>query len=145
MQHGRQRDPHRLTRTMQEEDLWAQCVRWLEGELPDRDVHTWIRPLQPVFVRDRLNLLAPNRMVVDRVRQDYLELIRRSVKVSGGRDINEVEVAVGAVEPGRSEEHTSELQSLMRISYAVFCLKKKKHTHKLNTLPTPNNYTVHIS
>src|SRR3546814_1261144 len=29
----------------------------------------------------------------------------------------------------RSEEHTSELQSLMRISYAVFCLKKKKHTH----------------
>src|SRR3546814_3338089 len=32
----------------------------------------------------------------------------------------------GAVLPVRSEEHTSELQSLMRISYAVFCLKKKK-------------------
>src|SRR3546814_7015092 len=30
----------------------------------------------------------------------------------------------------RSEEHTSELQSLMRISYAVFCLKKKKHTNQ---------------
>src|SRR3546814_9097082 len=30
----------------------------------------------------------------------------------------------------RSEEHTSELQSLMRISYAVFCLKKKKNTRK---------------
>src|SRR3546814_1485464 len=30
----------------------------------------------------------------------------------------------------RSEEHTSELQSLMRISYAVFCLKKKKRTQK---------------
>src|SRR3546814_7751227 len=29
----------------------------------------------------------------------------------------------------RSEEHTSELQSLMRISYAVFCLKKKKHNN----------------
>src|SRR3546814_7172941 len=35
---------------------------------------------------------------------------------------------------GRSEEHTSELQSLMRISYAVFCLKKKK-----NTINTNNN------
>src|SRR3546814_9729073 len=37
----------------------------------------------------------------------------------------------------RSEEHTSELQSLMRISYAVFCLKKKKHTteqHEENTI-----------
>src|SRR3546814_9922104 len=32
------------------------------------------------------------------------------------------------LEIGRSEEHTSELQSLMRISYAVFCLKKKKNT-----------------
>src|SRR3546814_7940545 len=31
----------------------------------------------------------------------------------------------------RSEEHTSELQSLMRMSYAVFCLKKKKHNERL--------------
>src|SRR3546814_10349526 len=38
--------------------------------------------------------------------------------------------ADGPEEQGRSEEHTSELQSLMRISYAVFCLKKKKHTTK---------------
>src|SRR3546814_9543981 len=34
----------------------------------------------------------------------------------------------------RSEEHTSELQSLMRISYAVFCLKKKKQKHISTTL-----------
>src|SRR3546814_10244421 len=33
---------------------------------------------------------------------------------------------------GRSEEHTSELQSLMRTSYAVFCLKKKKQTSDYN-------------
>src|SRR3546814_8763351 len=37
---------------------------------------------------------------------------------------------------GRSEEHTSELQSLMRISYAVFCLKKKKSN-------TPNTQITH--
>src|SRR3546814_6380216 len=36
----------------------------------------------------------------------------------------------------RSEEHTSELQSLMRISYAVFCLKKKKSTTKLHKYMT---------
>src|SRR3546814_2670631 len=40
-------------------------------------------------------------------------------------------VALSAV--FRSEEHTSELQSLMRISYAVFCLKKKKYTKKYKT------------
>src|SRR3546814_2923999 len=40
-------------------------------------------------------------------------------------DIAEIGIAAAA-EAVRSEEHTSELQSLMRISYAVFCLKKKK-------------------
>src|SRR3546814_5819910 len=42
----------------------------------------------------------------------------------------------------RSEEHTSELQSLMRISYAVLCLKKNsKQTHSnTNTIHTSNNY-----
>src|SRR3546814_7832285 len=37
---------------------------------------------------------------------------------------------------GRSEEHTSELQSLMRISYAVFCLKKKKHKKRTHNKKT---------
>src|SRR3546814_5676859 len=42
----------------------------------------------------------------------------------------------------RSEEHTSELQSLMRIPYAVFCLKKKKtHTVRHRTRDTPYNTT----
>src|SRR3546814_9860654 len=42
---------------------------------------------------------------------------------------------------GRSEEHTSELQSLMRTSYAVFCLKKKQnqHLYSLITMPIPIN------
>src|SRR3546814_9272195 len=41
-------------------------------------------------------------------------------------DVDGVYTTDPRVEPKRSEEHTSELQSLMRISYAVFCLKKKK-------------------
>src|SRR3546814_9632266 len=42
----------------------------------------------------------------------------------------------------RSEEHTSELQSLMRISYAVFCLKKKKKKiHTTKNTEMNNNYT----
>src|SRR3546814_3585500 len=42
-------------------------------------------------------------------------------------------IAQSAPLAARSEEHTSELQSLMRISYAVFCLKKKKQTDTLHT------------
>src|SRR3546814_1111945 len=39
----------------------------------------------------------------------------------------------------RSEEHTSELQSLMRISYAVFCLKKKNRTQSIRQIHTSKN------
>src|SRR3546814_3617134 len=49
----------------------------------------------------------------------------------------EVDVVAERGEPLRSEEHTSELQSLMRISYAVFCLKKKKKP------TTSNNHKRH--
>src|SRR3546814_3489390 len=64
---------------------------------------------------------------------DYL--IRRddilTVRSNGSKDLVGRCMLVPDVD-GRSEEHTSELQSLMRISYAVFCLKKKieqKHNH----------------
>src|SRR3546814_10741863 len=55
-------------------------------------------------------------------------------------------VATSSGKPARSEEHTSELQSLMRISYAVFCLKKKKKQQKIknkyyNRIVKPNRRT----
>src|SRR3546814_6293329 len=58
-----------------------------------------------------------------------------------------VEGAGGAGHPLRSEEHTSELQSLMRISYAVFCLKKKnahQYTNRTES-PRPSHITNALS
>src|SRR3546814_6943637 len=45
----------------------------------------------------------------------------------------------GSLSLQRSEEHTSELQSLMRISYAVFCLKKKTKTHRQDITTNSQN------
>src|SRR3546814_7727136 len=61
---------------------------------------------------------APGDVVVRRVVVEQLD--RRAVGFPGLRVLQQLRV-----EHVRSEEHTSELQSLMRISYAVFCLKKK--------------------
>src|SRR3546814_11051251 len=59
----------------------------------------------------------------------YTTLFRS--QLVGGGDVQHVQALNAAGAPAsRSEEHTSELQSLMRISYAVFCLKKKKHKKK---------------
>src|SRR3546814_4720908 len=58
--------------------------------------------------------------------QKDLDLAAQVVKKDRKIDELEVEIEKLTVQTIRSEEHTSELQSLMRISYAVFCLKKKK-------------------
>src|SRR3546814_7866318 len=63
------------------------------------------------------------------------EMLQTGIELIGSDTVAAVaevlRVALDALE--RSEEHTSELQSLMRISYAVFCLKKKKHNNNVTT------------
>src|SRR3546814_9745361 len=54
-------------------------------------------------------------------------VVRAAKDVHQVRDAEALAAAVHAAQRLRSEEHTSELQSLMRISYAVFCLKKKNN------------------
>src|SRR3546814_7943494 len=69
-----------------------------------------------------------------------------SVSVTPCASIARDTTAAGIESPAsgaRSEEHTSELQSLMRISYAVFCLKKKKKKQKqTNTKNTNRQYKI---
>src|SRR3546814_7954030 len=52
---------------------------------------------------------------------------------AGGFGLLSTGFGVGAIVGARSEEHTSELQSLMRISYAVFCLKNNKYETRQTT------------
>src|SRR3546814_4051717 len=52
--------------------------------------------------------------------------------------------AAGQAQDTRSEEHTSELQSLMRISYAVFCLKKINHNNRNKTSDVLNRHRTNI-
>src|SRR3546814_6618285 len=91
---------------------------------PDPDlVQDWIGKGASVILND-IDALAPG------VRQLANEL----QEATGGRSQANLYFSMSkrqAFGPHRSEEHTSELQSLMRISYAVFCLKKK--THKIKT------------
>src|SRR3546814_2294390 len=76
---------------------------------------------------------------------------------ASGRTIREASHVLAVVHPAgdttsdtaiatviaRSEEHTSELQSLMRISYAVFCLKKKKKKHSTTHRATDGRHNRH--
>src|SRR3546814_2758286 len=58
---------------------------------------------------------------------NLVAVVARTEPEPGARGLSILMLESEHAEGFRSEEHTSELQSLMRISYAVFCLKKKKH------------------
>src|SRR3546814_4467874 len=84
-----------------------------------------LTPSRPLIINALGELSDPNfwgeetgELASDRVIRDAI--------ASGTSAINLTLGYVSGEEDPRSEEHTSELQSLMRISYAVFCLKKKK-------------------
>src|SRR3546814_4055060 len=67
-----------------------------------------------------------------KVRKDGFEPLTTQYYFEGGKWVDDDcchGVTPDLITPERSEEHTSELQSLMRISYAVFCLKKKIQQH----------------
>ncbi len=59
------------------EELWQRCLTRLEDELPSQQFNMWIRPLQVAASADgaELTLFAPNRFVVDWVRDKYLDRI----------------------------------------------------------------------
>src|SRR3546814_2174669 len=81
-----------------------------------------------------ISTLPPARPLIHRSSIPYLLFRTRIGSAStratfAGRSGLSRYITVATTKPARSEEHKSELQSLMRISYAVFCLKKKKNTN----------------
>ena len=55
--------------------LWHRCLRQLETEVPEQQFNTWVRPLQAVEHDGRLQLLAPNRFVVN-----WIEEVKQRVR-----------------------------------------------------------------
>src|SRR3546814_2659258 len=100
---------------------WAVPMMEVEGRIDDlqqRDLRARMELRQAPEVDKRLQAV---RAAAERV-PGFMP--QRSPELATSALVQRLETAV--LEASRSEEHTSELQSLMRISYAVFCLKKKK-------------------
>ena len=75
--------------------LWDQCLQKLERDLPEQDFNTWIRPLQAEEAEGALRLLAPNRFVVDWVRQHFYARITDAVESQDTGHGTEVSIQVG--------------------------------------------------
>src|SRR3546814_850052 len=104
---------HRMSVEMGQAKVGEQLPEWVEGDIL-RAVHVDVGNPHVVLHWGGEALPGLDQLVEIGARIDSA--------TPGGANVE----IIAPGEPGRSEEHTSELQSLMRISYAVFCLKKKK-------------------
>jgi chromosomal replication initiator protein len=75
--------------------LWNRCLRQLEAEVPEQLFNVWVRPLQAVEAEGVLRLLAPNRFVVDWIRQNLYERIGELVRADANGSAPQVLVEVG--------------------------------------------------
>lgn len=89
------------------ESVWYQCLKRLESELDERDISTWLRPLQPRMDGGLLVLSAPNPVVLQRVRADFADRIGAALQQLFGDEAPRVEMKVGgaaaAAEPVTEE------------------------------------------
>ncbi len=78
--------------------LWQQCLEQLETQLNAQQFNTWIRPLQAIEERDSLRLLAPNRFVLDFVKQKFFDSIQRTVSQLSDVEDHNVLLEIGSKE-----------------------------------------------
>ena len=76
--------------------LWGRCLGQLEAEVPEQLYNVWVRPLQAIETEGVLRLLAPNRFVVEWIRQNLYERICELVREDGGDAPAQVVVEVGS-------------------------------------------------
>lgn len=77
------------------ESLWNRCIQRLEAELPDKDINTWIRPLHAEEGAGRMQLLAPNALVVEQIKREYLDRIRAHLDELANGEAPRVIVKIG--------------------------------------------------
>lgn len=76
--------------------LWLQCLQRLQEELPSAEFSMWVRPLQAELNDNTLTLFAPNRFVLDWVRDKYLNSINSLLNEFCGNDIPTLRFEVGS-------------------------------------------------
>ena len=77
-------------------DLWKRCSERLESELSAQQYNTWIRPLQHVEDKSGLRLFAPNRFVLDWVRNHYLDQLKNLISDISGNNSALVTLEIGS-------------------------------------------------
>jgi len=113
-------------------ELWAQCLSRLEREINDKQLETWILPLQAEVRRNTLLLHAPNRFVMDWVKKNFLEQIQTILLEFDDTKSMTVQLGIGSNVALASAESTGEIP--------VVKSKKQPYPTGLNPEQVFDNY-----
>ena len=116
--------------------LWKKCLDRLETELPEQQFNTWIRPLHAVADDNCLRLLAPNRFVLDWVREHFYDQIHQAVQDYAAAPAPQIALEVGtrrvAPSPKAAEPETR------------FARETERPATRRMAAPNPSLNTAHI-
>ncbi|MCG6938170.1 MAG: chromosomal replication initiator protein DnaA [Gammaproteobacteria bacterium] len=124
--------------------MWNNCLQRLEQELSDQQLNTWIRPLQVIEENNQIKLLAPNRFVMDWVKQNFQEKIQQILS-----ELDPEQSTLLSVEIGSQNKNTDKTTTGSSAETGAF-IKTSKNTpagksksfveHNLNPLFTFDNF-----
>src|SRR3546814_8770139 len=118
-------------------DVCSSDLVWYDHDMKKNEGTKWLRDVRQWWRASGRSMSFPAKGVTGATRAPGTHKISFSRAQLGAATPGDYVLVIEAArEVGgrRSEEHTSELQSLMRISYAVFCLKKKKKNKNHTTI-----------
>ena len=114
--------------------LWEKCLGCLQDEFPVQQFNTWIRPLQAEHVNNQLTLYAPNRFVVDWIKDRFLGRITELVK-----QLCENEETSISLEIGNKKSSEPAAREQTRYSAPVIPLNKSASMAGAETPPFQSN------
>lgn len=117
--------------------MWNKCQKYLQDELPPTEFSTWIRPLKATFDETRLNLKAPNRFVLDWVREKYLPRIQEILAREENKEIK-ITLDIATVNPlydkdqsiNVSQAHTKNVYNSKKATTQIFAQTLKNTTNQ---------------
>ncbi|TNF37606.1 MAG: chromosomal replication initiator protein DnaA [Gammaproteobacteria bacterium] len=122
--------------------LWTKCLQLLEQELSDQQLNTWIRPLQVIEDADALRLLAPNRFVLDWVKQHFLEQINRITEQLTGDRPKRLSLEIGSQD--RQPTASPHLSSLNKPQPAPVVGLREKSFSQMPTVPATIEHNLNL-
>lgn len=119
--------------------VWSRCLEKLENELSEQQLNTWIRPLQPRLDNGCLRLLAPNRFVLDWVKEHFFDRIDQLIQQGEEKDATHVTLEVGSAGHNDERLRSPPVDKLSSI-VASTPLGLTPISHNLNLTFTFNNF-----